>query len=241
MSWPGPTFLLSDAMLLVGPAFSQPPFGANRHRRLPSLCHGKHVPLVSPSSSPLPFLPSPLSSSSLSPPFNPSMARYQSIHIVGATGCTISVSPACPVAGPVHATSCRGGTSVSVACRQLRVHDCDGATFDVHVRSGPIIEGCRDVTFRGEYRPDAAEAVAEGEADQNMYHDVKDFNWQRAGMKSPNFVVVPVLSPGLGVPPSAGGAAAADGQGAVSASAGVAAPADQRRGEEGSDGEEDEL
>ena len=85
------------------------------------------------------------------------------------------------------------------------MHDCDGATFDVHVRSGPIIEGCRDVTFRGEYRPDAAEAVAEGEADQNMYHDVKDFNWQRAGMKSPNFVVVPVLSPGLGVPPSGGG------------------------------------
>ena len=204
------------------------------------------APLPFPFSPPLSHLlpsliPSPLSSSSLSPPFNPSMARYQSIHIVGATGCTISVSPACPVAGPVHATSCRGGTSVSVACRQLRVHDCDGATFDVHVRSGPIIEGCRDVTFRGEYRPDAAEAVAEGEADQNMYHDVKDFNWQRAGMKSPNFVVVPVLSPGLGVPPSAGGAAAADGQGAVSASAGVAAPADQRRGEEGSDGEEDEL
>ena len=193
------------------------------------------APLPFPFSPPLSHhLPSP-------PPFNPSMARYQSIHIVGATGCTISVSPACPVAGPVHATSCRGGTSVSVACRQLRVHDCDGATFDVHVRSGPIIEGCRDVTFRGEYRPDAAEAVAEGEADQNMYHDVKDFNWQRAGMKSPNFVVVPVLSPGLGVPPSGGGAAAADGQGAVSASAGVAAPADQRRGEEGSDGEEDEL
>ena len=68
--------------------------------------------------------------------------------------------------------------------------------FRVHVRSGPIIEDCTGIVFRGDYYPDAISAAHAGSDDgdgstvENMYRDVKDFNWLRTLVPSPNFVVV---------------------------------------------------
>lgn len=82
--------------------------------------------------------------------------------------------------------------------------------FTVWTRSGPIIEGCTDMVFMGNYYLES-EVLADnsdnvsgngGTLDvtnsaivvgRNMYWDVKDFNWLRALRKSPNFVVVDMV------------------------------------------------
>jgi len=51
------------------------------------------------------------------------------------------------------------------------------------------------MVFRGDYYPNATSAPAESHLDddsggENMYRDVKDFNWLRTLVASPNFVVV---------------------------------------------------
>ena len=138
-------------------------------------------------------------------PFPPYSTRQcQSIHIVNASDCTIAAHRA--VSGPVHVTNCHG-TTVSTACRQLRIHDCTAVTFRVWVKSGPIIENCTKMVFRGDpidVRRDE-DAVGDGgnsggadpsggvchwDQAANMYHDVKDFCWLRTGVPSPNFTVV---------------------------------------------------
>lgn len=123
-----------------------------------------------------------------------STRQYQSIHIINATDCTITSHLA--VSGPVHVTNCHG-TTISTACRQLRIHDCTAVTFRVWVKSGPIIEHCSQMVFRGDPVDVRGGGVDDGnggvchwDEDANMYHDVKDFCWLRTGVPSPNFTVV---------------------------------------------------
>ncbi|KAL7489341.1 hypothetical protein ACHAW6_014927 [Cyclotella cf. meneghiniana] len=148
---------------------------------------------------PYPASPSPdLSSKQSIPPAGPSSyllqsltdttvilhPELQSLHIQNIHHCKIySV-----VSGPVHVTNCHD-SDIRCGAYQLRVHDSKSVKFGVWVRSGPIIEGCTDMVFAGDFYQRGSEEP-DRQLGRNMYWDVKDFNWLRSLRKSPNFVVV---------------------------------------------------
>lgn len=89
-------------------------------------------------------------------------------------------------------TNCKDTTIQIPYSRQLRIHDCIHVNFIIHVASGPIIEGCKGMMFyqkdyRQEYGIDVVHNFNPG---MNLYWDVKDFNWLKNNVKSPNFDVV---------------------------------------------------
>lgn len=89
------------------------------------------------------------------------------------------------VAGPIHVTNCNDTTIISVS-RQLRVHECKNVTFSINVSSGPIIEDCKNIVFTA-ISYDQSE---KNKTNKNMYWDVKDFNWLKTSVPSPNFKVL---------------------------------------------------
>lgn len=122
---------------------------------------------------------------------------YNSIHIIQTKTSQILIQS--PVFGPVHITECIDATVVIPFCRQLRIHDCHNVKFVVHVASGPIIEGCKEMSFyQKDYnyirKNDDMEQDEESktslalETISNAYWDVKDFDWLKK-IKSPNFHV----------------------------------------------------
>ncbi|KAL3758241.1 hypothetical protein ACHAWU_004879 [Discostella pseudostelligera] len=130
-----------------------------------------------------------------------------SLHLQNIHNCKIYITE--PILGAVHVTNAQSST-LHCSCYQLRVHDSKDVQFTVWTRSGPIIEGCTDMVFMGNYYLES-EVLADnsdnvsgngGTLDvtnsaivvgRNMYWDVKDFNWLRALRKSPNFVVVDMV------------------------------------------------
>jgi len=73
-------------------------------------------------------------------------------------------------------------------CRQLRIHDCSHVSFYIHVASGPIIEGCKEMKFyQRDYISNGTDAY---DKEDNLYWDVKDFHWLKNLVKSPNFTVI---------------------------------------------------
>ena len=107
------------------------------------------------------------------------------MHIINARNTTIEITT--PISGPVHVTNCINSKLDISFCRQLRIHDCDGVSFYMHVTSGPIIEGCKNMKF---YQKDYISHGQDNyENEQNMYWDVKDFHWLKNLVKSPNFTV----------------------------------------------------
>ena len=85
--------------------------------------------------------------------------------------------------GPIHVTNCHKTKIYIPFSRQLRIHDCSDTSFFIHVASGPIIEGCKGMEFH--------EKTCGGKYSQekNFYSEVKDFNWLKNLVKSPNFDV----------------------------------------------------
>ena len=114
-----------------------------------------------------------------------------SLHIKNIQNCQINVTE--PTCGPVHVTNCYSSV-VRCSCYQLRIHDSIDVKFSVWVRSGPIIENCTKMIFDGSYYCLEMDESSGGEGDEgvgeNMYWDVKDFNWLRTLRKSPNYTVV---------------------------------------------------
>jgi len=102
-----------------------------------------------------------------------------SLHLQHIYNCKVYISQ--PTLGPVHVTDCIS-SSIHCSCYQLRIHESKDVRFKCWVRSGPIIEDCTGMVFEGDYYSD--------EEGNNLYWDVKDFNWLRTLRKSPNFVVV---------------------------------------------------
>ena len=107
------------------------------------------------------------------------------LHIKNIHNCHIYVTE--PTLGPVHMTNCHS-SQIRCSCYQLRIHDSINVKFGVWVRSGPIIENCKEMVFEGDYYLE--DGGGGGVGKNNMYWDVKDFNWLRTLRKSPNFVVV---------------------------------------------------
>ena len=118
-----------------------------------------------------------------------------SLHIKNIQNCRIYVTE--PTCGPVHVTNCYSSV-VRCSCYQLRIHDSIDVKFSVWVRSGPIIENCTKMIFDGSYYCLEMDESSSGEGGdgggggvgENMYWDVKDFNWLRTLRKSPNYAVV---------------------------------------------------
>ena len=112
------------------------------------------------------------------------------LHIKNIHNCHIYVTE--PTLGPVHLTNCHS-SEIRCSCYQLRIHDSSQVKFGVWVRSGPIIENCKEMVFEGDYYS------GDDVVGKNMYWDVKDFNWLRTLRKSPNFVVVAASDEGGGL------------------------------------------
>mmetsp|Transcript_48163 Transcript_48163/g.145497 ORF Transcript_48163/g.145497 Transcript_48163/m.145497 type:complete len:458 (-) Transcript_48163:155-1528(-) len=111
---------------------------------------------------------------------------YQSVHLVDLEASEVSVTR--PIAGPAHISLCRNSI-FRAACHQFRMHDSTGFTCHIHVGAGPIIEGCKDIIFFGDYYRLFPENECTSEASENKFREVKDFNWLRTMIKSPNFEV----------------------------------------------------
>ena len=103
-----------------------------------------------------------------------------SLHLQHIYNCKIYISQ--PTLGPVHVTDCIS-SNIHCSCYQLRIHESKDVRFKCWVRSGPIIEDCTGMVFEGDY-------YLHNEEGNNLYWDVKDFNWLRTLRKSPNFVVI---------------------------------------------------
>lgn len=78
------------------------------------------------------------------------------------------------VDGAIHVTDCHGLTLRST-CQQLRLHGSIGLDCHVPFKGGAILEDCSRITFWK--RRD----VPMG--------DIRDFNWLKNGLPSPNFAV----------------------------------------------------
>jgi hypothetical protein len=78
-----------------------------------------------------------------------------------------------PIQSAVHITSCQHVQLTAVA-QQLRLHESTDLTCRVQLHAGAILEECTRVVFFVEKETDA---------------DVKDFNWLRTGIPSPNFTI----------------------------------------------------
>mmetsp|Transcript_467 Transcript_467/g.748 ORF Transcript_467/g.748 Transcript_467/m.748 type:complete len:127 (-) Transcript_467:903-1283(-) len=85
-------------------------------------------------------------------------------------------------------TNCRKSTFDIPFCQQLRIHDSDDVKIKIHVISGPIIETCSAIKF---YQKDFPPNKSDNDENfgPNLYWDVKDFNWLKNSVKSPNFEV----------------------------------------------------
>jgi hypothetical protein len=95
----------------------------------------------------------------------------QALHIVESSHVTICVRE--PIQSAVHLTSCQHVQLTAVA-QQLRLHLSTDLTCRVQLHAGAILEDCTRVVFFVEKETGV---------------DVKDFNWLRTGIPSPNFSI----------------------------------------------------
>ncbi len=115
-----------------------------------------------------------------------SEGTYSSLHIINTKNSTIKIQTS--IAGPVHVTGCHETNVAIQFCHQLRIHDCTNVSFELHVSSGPIIEGCKGMKFyQRDYFPNGEDSLGQ---EDNLYWDVKDFHWLKNLVKSPNFITI---------------------------------------------------
>lgn len=93
------------------------------------------------------------------------------------------------IAGAMHVTKCYG---VNISCQsfhQLRIHESSDLRLsigDAASSGGVILEECTNLTFLIESRH-ATPTSSDVASDETQLLEVKDFNWLRNGIPSPNF------------------------------------------------------
>jgi hypothetical protein len=97
--------------------------------------------------------------------------QLDTLHLVGIKESTIRIMQ--PVRGAVHVTDC-DGVELYVKSQQLRLHTSTHLKCYIRVSAGAILEDCHNIQF---FTP-------EGDL------EIKDFNWLRTGLNSPNYTVV---------------------------------------------------
>jgi Tubulin binding cofactor C len=86
-----------------------------------------------------------------------------------------------PVVGAIHVTECQEVTFMDgIQAQQLRLHHSkDIHCYNSHIHAGTILEDCQHVTFHVPSTTNPAE----------YRNNIKDFNWLRNGIPSPNFSI----------------------------------------------------
>lgn len=104
-------------------------------------------------------------------------ASFSSAAAKGVRGSVVVLGEA--LDGPMHITGLERSVLV-LRCRQLRMHEARESEVYLWCKSSPIVEDCSGVRF-----------APYGEAEGNMWEDVKDFKWLRGDEPSPNWSLVP--------------------------------------------------
>ena len=95
---------------------------------------------------------------------------YQSLHLQGVSNCTVRLLQA--VQGAIHVTDCHD-TSLWSQSHQLRLHESSNLACHSVVSAGAILEDCTNLVFYT----------------ATTTLDVRDFNWLKSGIPSPNFKI----------------------------------------------------
>ena len=102
---------------------------------------------------------------------------YKSLHMTNVNGSRVQVATA--IDGPIHVTHCHT-SNFRLSCQQLRLHESTDLIVRLHVApAGIILEDCNSVVFQCN--------------SNEMHLDIKDFDWLRSGIPSPNFTVETVF------------------------------------------------
>lgn len=99
-----------------------------------------------------------------------------------------------PVKSSIFVEECKDCLFV-FACQQLRTHKTTDTDIYLYVTSNPIVEDCFNIRF-APYNwcyasLDEHFTLAEFDSKENMWYNVKDFNWLVAGVQSPNWSILP--------------------------------------------------
>eukprot|EP00301_Raphidiophrys_heterophryoidea_P018218 c3217_g1_i1.p1 GENE.c3217_g1_i1~~c3217_g1_i1.p1 ORF type:complete len:367 (-),score=89.32 c3217_g1_i1:49-1110(-) len=115
--------------------------------------------------------------------------RMGAVRIQGLTRCHVGVGP---VSGAIYVIDCTDCV-LHLASHQVRIHNCVGCEFRLHVQSNPIIEHCSNVRFGPyglRYSAIAEHFQALGwdveRSNESNWKNVQDFNWLRT-TPSPNW------------------------------------------------------
>ena len=104
--------------------------------------------------------------------FQKRRGSYQSLHLQKVSNCTVRLLQV--VHGAIHVIDCHN-TSLWSTSHQLRLHDSSNLSCHVTVSAGAIVEDCTNLVFYA--------------ATTSL--DVKDFNWLKSGISSPNYKIEP--------------------------------------------------
>lgn len=113
--------------------------------------------------------------------------RISALHVHGISGCILLCNP---ISASVLISNANNSI-VMVGCHQFRMHDSVCVDVYLYVTSDPIIEDCHDIEV-GDYPEVDRELfeVANLNANINLYDQMKDFNWLKAG-QSENWSLKP--------------------------------------------------
>ena len=118
--------------------------------------------------------------------------NVKELHISNVSNSTIIASTDA-ITGAMHVTSCHDVKLVCQAFHQLRIHESSDLRIHIHnaaASGGAILEDCTDLVFYVTV-PSNVNGVGRITAggDPCNLLEVKDFNWLRNGIPSPNFIV----------------------------------------------------
>lgn len=97
---------------------------------------------------------------------------YQTIHLMSIHDSSILIANS--IDGAIHVTDCHN-MALRSTCQQLRLHGSTGLDCHVLFKGGAILEDCTRIAFWKQ------RDVSVG--------DIRDFDWLKNGIPSPNFVV----------------------------------------------------
>jgi len=101
---------------------------------------------------------------------------YKSLHMVDVQNSFVTVAPHA-IQGAMHVTQCHGSTIHLVRSQQIRLHESTDLVCRIEASAtGIILEDCTRIVFQC--------------PDQEV--DIKDFDWLRSGVPSPNFTAEPL-------------------------------------------------
>ena len=141
---------------------------------------------------------------------NPTETTGKDVNLTDLTDCTVKLYGALltlhvnklqnckifcgPVSSSVFIDNCKDCVFV-LACQQLRVHTTFDSNFYLHVTSNAIVEDCSRIGFAAfnwayEELPKHLELAGLNDKENN-WALVKDFNWLRTDVQSPNWSIIP--------------------------------------------------